>query len=450
MTLTRRGMIAGGAGLTAGLAGSDLMGFAKAWAQTQPWKPEAGAEIQLLRWRRYLQAEDDAFMKIVAAFTKATGVKMSVVSEGWDDVQPKASVAVSVGKGPDMFWGLFSLPHLFPQHTVKVDDVADYLAKKYGGWEGPSEAYGKSKGQWTSIPVAINGNYLNYRRSSVEKAGFKAFPTDTAGFLELCKAMKANGTPAGMPTGRATADANAWMHWVLWTHGGALIDETNKVIIDSPETAAALRYVKQLYEAFVPGTASWNDSTNNSAFLAGELHLTNNGISIYQTARARSKTEGGDAAAQQEAKRLGALAEDMDHAVYPVGPVGKPTELQVAFPMLAMTYTKFPNACKAFMAFLMEAEQMNDWINVSGGYLTNTLRAYDNNPVWTSDPRVTVFRDATKRALTPAGRGTMDERAAAALADFIVIDMFSNFCTSSRSEKDVMAVAARSAQRIYR
>lgn len=451
MDFTRRKLLGASAGLAAGLAvTTDLGSFARAWAQSNPWTPEPGATIQLLRWRRYLQAEEDAFMKIVAAFTEATGVKMSVVSEGWDDVQPKASVAVSVGRGPDLFWGLFSLPHLFPDHGVNVDDVAEHLGKTYGGWEPLAEAYGKSRGHWTSIPVAVNGNYINYRTSSAEKAGFKEFPKDHAGFLELCKAMKANGTPAGMPTGRATADANAWLHWALWSHGGALIDENNKVVIDSPETAAALRYVKALYEAFTPGTASWNDSTNNSAFLAGELHLTNNGISIYQTARAKSKVQGGDKAAQDEAARLRALAEDMDHAVYPIGPAGKPTELQVAFPMMAMAYTKYPVACKAFLAFLMEAQQMDNWITACGGYLTNTLKTYDSNPVWTSDPRVTVFRDAAKRAMTPAGRGVMDERAAAALADFVVVDMFSSYCTSSKSEKDVMSVAARSAQRIYR
>ena len=35
----------------------------------------------------------------------------------------------------------------------------------------------------------------------------------------------------------------------------------------------------------IPGTASWNDSSNNKAFLAGEIHWTNNGISIYVAAQ---------------------------------------------------------------------------------------------------------------------------------------------------------------------
>lgn len=31
---------------------------------------------------------------------------------------------------------------------------------------------------------------MTYRKSSIEKAGFKEFPKDFPGFLELCKALK--------------------------------------------------------------------------------------------------------------------------------------------------------------------------------------------------------------------------------------------------------------------
>ncbi|MDP4360996.1 hypothetical protein QR510_30665, partial [Escherichia coli] len=79
---------------------------------------------------------------------------------------------------------------------------------------------------------------------------------------------------------------------------------------NSPETAKALEYCKQLSDTFIPGVASWNDSSNNKAFLAGELHLTANGISIYVAAK--------DDATKKD------ITEDTYHALYPVGPIGKP------------------------------------------------------------------------------------------------------------------------------
>jgi multiple sugar transport system substrate-binding protein len=435
-TFDRRTIVKGGTALAATgvLAGSGLTEWAKAWAQTAPWKPEKGAQLSLLRWKRFIQAEEDAFMELVANFTKATNVKVTVTNESLDDVQPKASVAANTGQGPDMFWGLYSLPHLFPAKCVDLTDVADYLGKKYGGWVPSAVTYGKSGNKWIGIPVAYNGNVMNYRKSSMEKAGFKQFPKTTDEFLAYAKATKAQGTPGGMALGHASGDGNAWVHWVLWAFGGNLVDAKDKVIINSAETEKALTYARQLFENFAPGTASWNDSFNNKAFLAGEIHWTNNGVSIY----AAAKTEKKD------------MAADIEHALWPVGPIGKPTEFHVAYPILIMTYSKFPQASKAFIAFMMESANLDPWVQKSVGYLTPGLTAYEKNPVWTSDPKLTVCRDVAKRTLTAGHLGSVGEKAAAALADFIVLDMFANVCTGREDAKSAMKIAERQAQRLYR
>ena len=433
---SRRAMLKGGTAFAAAaaLSGEALTNWARAWAQASPWKPEAGAKINLLRWRRFVEAEDAAFTKMVNVFKAATGVEVTVTNESFEDVQPKASVAANTGSGLDMVWGLYSLPHLFPQKCLDVSDVADYLGKKYGGWAPSAEAYGKSGGKWIGIPVATTGGLMNYRVSSMEKAGFKEFPKDTAGFLELVKALKKNNTPAGFALGHASGDANTWLHWALWSHGGALVDKDDKVVINSPETVKALEFVKALYENFIPGTASWNDSSNNKAFVSGDLHLTSNGISVYVAATKDNK----------------AVAEDMNHAYMPIGPVGKPTELHLAFPILTFNFTKSPQACKALAAFMLEAENFNPWVEAAQGYLSHFLLAYDANPVWTADPKRTPFRDVSKRTLTPAGVGTLGEKAAAAIADFLVVDMFANFATGREDAKGAIAIAERQARRIYR
>jgi multiple sugar transport system substrate-binding protein len=419
------------------LAGSGFTGWAQALAQAAAtsWKPEPGAELTLLRWKRFVQSEEDSFMALVANFTKATGVKLTVVNESLDDVQPKASVAANIGSGPDMFWGLYSLPHLFPAKVIDVTDVANYLGKKYGGWVPSAQVYGRSGGKWIAIPVGYNGNVMNYRISSTEKAGFKAFPKTTDEFLEYCKATKKNNTPGGMALGHASGDGNAWVHWCLWAFGGNLVDAKDKVIIDSPETAKALEYAKQIYDNFVPGTASWNDAFNNKAFLAGEVHWTNNGVSIYAAAKAQ---------------KMQNIIDDMDHALWPVGPVGKPTEFHVAYPLMAMKYTKNPMACKAFMAFLMEAENYDKWLIDSVAYITHPLNAYDKNPVWTSDKKLTVARDVAKRTLTAGHLGSVGEKAASALADFIVLDMFASYVTGRETVKGAIQIADRQARRLYR
>src|SRR5229473_2233259 len=390
---TRRTLLQGGTALaaTGALTGPALFDFAKAWAESTPWKAESGAKLTVMRWKRFVPAEDDAFNAMVAAFKTATGTEMNVFSESFEDVQPKASVAANTGKLGD---------------------------------------------DWLGVPVATIGGYMTYRKSATDKAGFGEFPKDFPGFLEMCKALKKNNTPAGFALGHATGDANGWLHWVLWGHGAYTVDKDDKVVINSPETVKALEYCKALSDSFIPGVASWNDSSNNKAFLAGELYCTGNGISIYVAAK--------DDPTKKD------LAEDTYHALWPVGPVGKPAELQLTVPILAFNFTKYPNAAKAFVAFMLEKENFDKWLLGARGYLTQTLNAYDSSPVWTADPKNQVFSQASKRALPASGIGTPGEKAATAIADFIVVDMFANYCTGTKDTKSAMADAERQLKRIYR
>jgi multiple sugar transport system substrate-binding protein len=61
-----------------------------------------------------------------------------------------------------------------------------------------------------------------------------------------------------------------------------------------------------------------------------------------------------------------------------------------------------------------------------------------------------VFRDLPKRSLTDAGLGSVGEKAAAAIADYVVLDMFANFCTGRQDAKGAIKIAERQLQRIYR
>jgi multiple sugar transport system substrate-binding protein len=61
-----------------------------------------------------------------------------------------------------------------------------------------------------------------------------------------------------------------------------------------------------------------------------------------------------------------------------------------------------------------------------------------------------VFRDGPKRSLTDAGLGSVGEKAAAAIPDYVVLDMFASFCTGREDAKGAMKMAERQLQRIYR
>ena len=433
---TRRGVLKAGSGLAvAGLAGPALLESARAWAATEmPFQPEQGAQLRLLRWNRFVQSEEEAFMALLDAFTQSTGVSVQVDSEGFEDLRPKAAVAANIGSGPDIVWGIHADAHLYPDAMLDVSDVAEHLGGKYGGWYEASEFYGKRDGRWITLPFVFSGNLLNFRRSHVQAAGFEGVPDNTDDFLTLCQKLKENNTPAGMALGNASGDGNAWCYWLLWAFGGKVVDEDNQVVLNSPETIAALEYARELVPTFVSGAASWLDPSNNKAFLAGDVSLTNNGISIY-------------AAAEREG--MADLAEDTDHAFYPIGPVGHPTEFHVLFPVMLYNHTPYPNAAKALMTWLMEKEQYDRLLQGSVGYLSHPLRAYKDHPVWTEDPKRTVFRDVAERTLPFSYAGDLGYAASSVFADFVVVNMIGEAATGAKTPQQAAEDAQRRAERYY-
>jgi hypothetical protein len=68
----------------------------------------------------------------------------------------------------------------------------------------------------------------------------------------------------------------------------------------------------------------------------------------------------------------------------------------------------------------------------------------------TEDPKNAPFRDAAKRSLTVGGLGSVGEKAANALFDFVLVDMLASFCTGREDAKGAMKMAERQLQRIYR
>src|SRR5690606_1744768 len=201
---------------------------------------------------------------------------------------------------------------------------------------------------------------------------------------------------------------------LLWSHGGMMVDEKANVVINSPETWEALEYAKQLYPTFVPGTLSWQDPSNNKAFLDNQVSVTANGISVYYAAK--NSTD----------PKWQAMAKDIQHAHLPIGPIGKPTELMQITQMMLFEHTKYPNAAKAYMQFMMEAEQYNPWMEAAIGYVSQPLKAYEANPIWTADPKHTVYRDAAALMLDNGHAGPLGTASAAVMADYVVLDMIAN------------------------
>jgi multiple sugar transport system substrate-binding protein len=437
---TRRDFLKAGAGVAAGgIIASSGEGLV-ADGHAQAWTPqvEKGAKLRLMRWRRFVEGDERVWMENTKKFSSQFNVEVRVDSESFEDIRPKAAVAANVGSGPDIILGWYDDAHLYPDKLVPLTDVAEYLGKKYGGWYKVCRDYGMRGKEWIALPIGANGGAMVYRKSQINAAGFDTFPNTTDGYLKLATALKAKGTPVGHALGHASGDATTWCYWILWAHGGKLVDEKGNVAIDSPETIAALEYCKQLYGLMVPGTLSWLDPNNNKAFLDGQVSVTNNAISIYYVAK------------NSPDEKLKSMAPDIEHAAWPIGPIGRPTELHQITQGMVFKYTKFPKAAKEYLRFMMEREQYVPWQSASLGYVMQPLAEYEKSPIWTEEPKAVAFRRGMANMQHHGYAGKLGYASAGAIADFIVVDMIGEAASGAKTPKEAAQRAALRAQRYYK
>src|SRR5690606_5874620 len=105
---------------------------------------------------------------------------------------------------------------------------------------------------------------------------------------------------------------------------------------------------------------------------AEQISLTANGVSLYYSAK-------NDPA-------LAEIAEDIRTTNFPIGPVGESVELHQTSSIILFNHCKYPEAAKAYIKFMMEADQMNAWIEGSSAYRCQPLKAFADNPIWTANP----------------------------------------------------------------
>src|SRR5438132_5070760 len=175
---------------TAGAAAAGSLGLGAASWSTDAlaqgkWTPEKGATLRVLRWKRFVQGDEDKWLENTKAFSAKTGIPVRVDSEGWEDVRPKAAVAANVGSGPDIIISTFEDAHQYPEKLVDVTDVCNYLGGKYGGWYDVCKAYCTHRGKWNAVPMGCAGNALVYRISAPKAAGVDSVPKDLPGFPKL-------------------------------------------------------------------------------------------------------------------------------------------------------------------------------------------------------------------------------------------------------------------------
>lgn len=384
------------------------------------------ARINVLTWSNTLNAMDDTLREQAKQYTKEKGVEVVFEFVNQTDLPTKTAAAIESGSG-DIVTTWSDGAHLHDKALINVGDIAEPLGKQLNGWTNIAKDICVVNKVWKAVPWGIIPIAIVYRTDWAKEVGYDKFPDTYDEMLVLCRKMKEKGHNSGFALGRAIGDGNQSHYPMLWAHGGAECKADGKTVaINSPGTAKAVDYVRQLFkEGESEDVFSWDDSSNNRAFLAGELACTGNAASIYWA----------------ETKNAPQLRDVTNHALWPKGPAGR-FGYSTSMGLGIYRFSKFQKECKAFLTWLMQPTQYSAWIGVGEGQIAGLANFYENDPVWKKDAKLEVIREIPKYVRMPGFPGPPTRHAAESMVKYVIVNMFARACKGTSTPETIKQAEA--------
>mgnify|MGYP000521884898 CR=1 FL=1 len=213
---------------------------------------------------------------------------------------------------------------------------------------------------------------------------------------------------------------------------GGSVTITFRVTINSPETEQALVAFKAWFEAASdPECLSWDDSSNNRAFLAEQVWATLNGASIY-VAALKDRPE---------------LAQDIQHALLPRGPKG---QFILAYPIAFAipSYVKDPTPAKELLSYLLDPKVYGEFMKQGKGY-TQAPYKKGEDELWPStDPKFDPYKQIGNLSRWYGYPAPPSPQAAESGSKYIVVDMFAKVA-QGESPQSAMQWAEAELKKIF-
>jgi multiple sugar transport system substrate-binding protein len=317
---------------------------------------------------------------------------------GSGDVVQKLTAAVQAGDAPDLLIHTLGASQL---HFLDiVEDVSDYEAtieKQQGKLAPAFDKNFKLDGKYWGLPhFSRSGGF--WARPSVFKAANIDPAKDLTDYQKMADACL-KVTDAGKPiygwgmTANRSGDGDSTVRLAMFMWGGQVNDETGQKVVLNKDpyrqyNVDALTWLKSIYQdpkyasMLPPGVAGWGDTSNNEAWLAGQLAFSNNAGTMYATSVVNKNPVADDTILLPQVKGLGAGARVMQ------GP-GAPMNFFI------MKGAKNKEAAFQIVQSLMTVETYKKMFGISTGYvyparewgwdqpeLTEAQYAKGITPVW--------------------------------------------------------------------
>src|SRR5499426_2479428 len=423
--VTRRRFVQGSTALatTGGMAGIHATRTAPAYAQA--------TTVHWLRWNDFVPASDQLLRReLLPEGEKALGIKINFETVNANDLQPRITSAIQSGAGPDLIMLNNNHPQLYAESVVDMADLVGELAKAEGAHYPLVKSNSGDGGKWLSMPWAIIGGMIAYRKSWFDEIGASSFPQTWEQYREIGTKLKAKGRPIGQTLGHTFGDAPVFAYPFLWSWGGKEVEADGKTVaINSKGAVDSVKFMTGFWkDAHDEGGLAWDDTNNNRAFLSQTIAATLNGASIYIESLRNPDKYISEKGAQ--------LKTDIQHAPLPKGPAGQ-FSMHTYHSHVLPSYSKNQKAAKELLKWAHSKPVYEKWFISQKGFATPPTPEWEKHKLWDEDPVMAPYKVAGKLGLTPGHAGPSNKKAGEVLSKYIIVDMYAKAVQGMPAEEAV-------------
>lgn len=405
-------------------------------ATTEPSGSDAKT-ISILYMQHWAPGADEVIKNKAIEWGKTKNVEIQFDMIVEKDFEFKVANAVENKSGPDVVLMRTTAPILYQDALVDVSDIADEIIKRDGDFYPANKAEAYTGSVYVSLPLYSVVPVWFYRIDELEKAGV-SFPETYDEYVDFAKKVNRpeDNVYAFGNSFSKTRDGILFTQAVLWAFGSQVTAEDGKTVtFNSPETLNGLNYIVSLYnehKVMPPGITGWDDSSNNKAYLAGQLVTTQNGPSIYYQLKSK-----GDP-----------LLEMTGLGKWPAGPAGTPSMMDT-YGLGIMKYSENQDLAKDLLRYLYQPENLEAFYNAGMGFQNPTIEKYTTMDVFTSDPKLQTITELLATAHAPGWPGPVTRAVAEIEAQGILPDMVARVLVDDITPEESVAEATQRIEDIY-
>jgi multiple sugar transport system substrate-binding protein len=243
--------------------------------------------LRILMWSHFVPSHDEWFDAFARDWGQEVGVNVTVDHINTAEVIGQITSQIAAGSGHDLIQHISAIPQFEPS-VLDMAEVVSEAEHRYGemlevcrasSFNPNTEKYFAYAPGWAPDPG-------NYRRSLWEAVGLRDGPSTWDELLEGGKEIReSQGIQLGIGMSQEI-DSNMAGLALIWSFGGSVQDDGENVVINSPETVAAVEYMADLFSgAMTEEVFAWNAASNNQGMASGSLSYILNSISAYRTAQ---------------------------------------------------------------------------------------------------------------------------------------------------------------------